>query len=105
MQAGEGGLEGWRWIFLVFGLLTVAASFLGFAFLVDFPDRAQHKKYWGFVNSEEIAFVIRRVNKDRNDANEEPWNFKKWAASGKDWKIWIFALQFLSVHPQPPRRI
>ncbi|KAF1837178.1 MFS general substrate transporter [Decorospora gaudefroyi] len=91
---GRGGLEGWRWIFLVFGLLTVAAGLLGFAFLVDFPDRAQHKKYRGFVNSEEIGFILRRINKDRSDASEEPWNFRKWAASGKDWKIWIFGLQF-----------
>lgn len=94
-QAGEGGLEGWRWIFLVFGLLTVAAAFLGFAFLVDFPDRAINKKYYGFINSDEIAFIIRRINKDRDDAGAEPWDFMKWLAAGKDWKIWTFALLFL----------
>ena len=77
--------------------MTVAAGFLGVAFLVDFPDRAVHKKYWGFINSEEIQFIIRRINKDRSDASEERWNFRKWAASGKDWKIWMFAMQFLSV--------
>ncbi|KAI6869802.1 retrograde regulation protein 2 [Hortaea werneckii] len=97
---GRGGLEGWRWIFLVFGLLTVAAGFLGVAFLVDFPDRAVNKNYWGFINSEEIKFIIRRINKDRSDASEEEWNFRKWAASGADWKIWMFAVQFFSVTTQ-----
>ncbi|RMY97590.1 hypothetical protein D0860_08630 [Hortaea werneckii] len=52
-------------IFLVFSLLTVAIGFLGIAFLVDFPDRA------GFINSKEIKFIIRRINKDRSDASEE----------------------------------
>lgn len=77
--------------------MTVIAAFLGFAFLVDFPDRAVNKKYWGFVNSEEIKFVIRRIDKDRSDAGDEPWNFRKWAASAKDWKIWTFAMIFLWV--------
>lgn len=75
--------------------MTVAAAFLGAAFLVDFPDRALNKKYWGFVNSDEIAFIIRRINKDRDDAGTEKFNFRKWAAAGKDWKIWMFAFQFL----------
>ncbi|KAM0720861.1 hypothetical protein Q7P37_003146 [Cladosporium fusiforme] len=97
---GEGDLEGWRWIFLVFGLMTVAAAFLGYAFLVDFPDRAINKKYYGFINSDEIAFIIRRINKDRDDAGAEPWNFKKWLAAGKDWKIWTFAMLFFSLTTQ-----
>ncbi|GAB7366698.1 hypothetical protein MBLNU230_g0656t1 [Neophaeotheca triangularis] len=95
MQAdGAGGLEGWRWIFLVFGLTTVAAGIAGYIFLVDFPDRAIDKKYFGFVNSEEIAFILRRIKKDRDDASAEPWNFKKWISAGADWKIWTFAVQF-----------
>lgn len=80
--------------------MTVAAALLGFAFLVDFPDRAVHKKYYGFINSDEIAFIIRRINKDRDDAGSEPWNFKKWLAAGKDWKIWTFALIFFSCTTQ-----
>jgi hypothetical protein len=92
---GRAGLEGWRWIFLVFGLMTVAAAFLGYMFLVDFPDRALNKKYYGFINHDEIAFIIRRINKDRDDAGAERFNFRKWAAAGADWKIWSFAMCFL----------
>lgn len=97
VQDGLGGLEGWRWIFIIFGLMTVAASIIGFLFLVDFPDRAIDQKHWKFLNSDEIAFILRRINKDRHDAASEPWNFKKWLAAGKDWKIWMFAMTFLSV--------
>ena len=64
-------------------------------FLVDFPDRALNKKYYGFINRDEIAFIIRRINKDRDDAGAERFNFMKWAAAGADWKIWSFAMCFL----------
>lgn len=75
--------------------MTVAAAILGFIFLVDFPDVAIEKKHWRFLSRDEIAFIIRRINKDRDDAVTEPWNFRKWLAAGKDWKIWVFALLFL----------
>ena len=74
--------------------MTVAAAVLGWIFLVDFPDVAVHKKNWRFLSKEEIEFVIRRINKDRQDASTEKFNFGKWLAAGKDWKIWMFALQF-----------
>ncbi|KAF2210373.1 hypothetical protein CERZMDRAFT_113301 [Cercospora zeae-maydis SCOH1-5] len=97
---GQGGLEGWRWIFLVFGLLTVASAFLGFAFLVDFPDVAVNKNHWKFLSRDEIQFILRRIDKDRGDAAQEPWNFRKWLAAGKDWKIWLFALCFFGLTTQ-----
>lgn len=69
---------------------------MGFIFLVGFPDQLEQKKTWPpFLNKEEIAFVIRRINKDRSDADAEAWNFKQWAVSGKDPKVWAFALIFL----------
>lgn len=97
---GMGGLEGWRWIFLVFGLMTVVAAAAGAIFLVDFPDVAIDKNHWRFLSRDEIAFIIRRINKDRDDAATEKWNFRKWAAAGKDWKIWMFAMQFLCLTTQ-----
>ena len=69
---------------------------IGFVFLVGFPDQLAEKKTWPpFLNAEEIAFVIRRINKDRSDATAEEWNFSKWASSGKDVKVWGFALIFM----------
>ncbi|RVX69478.1 hypothetical protein B0A52_06542 [Exophiala mesophila] len=97
---GLGGLEGWRWIFIIFGLMTVAAAVIGVLFLVDFPDVAVNKQNWKFLSKEEIDFILRRINKDRQDANSEPWNFRAWLSAGKDWKIWMFALQFFSLTTQ-----
>ncbi len=38
-----------------------------------------------------------RVNADRGDAHLTKFAWKRWAASGKDWKIWAYALIFGSV--------
>lgn len=82
--------------------MTVVAAILGVMFLVDFPDVAIDKNHWRFLSRQEIEFILRRINKDRNDANTEPWNFRKWLAAGKDWKIWTFAMVFLSVSFHSP---
>lgn len=38
-----------------------------------------------------------RVNADRGDADLTEFEWKRWAASGKDWKIWAYALIFGSI--------
>lgn len=75
--------------------MTVAAAVIGALFLVDFPDVAVNKQNWKFLNQEEIEFILRRINKDRQDADTVKWDFREWLSAGKDWKIWMFALQFL----------
>ena len=75
--------------------MTVVIGIAGYIFVVDFPDKAKAKKHWGFLTDREIDFIIRRIDRDRGDAIAEPWSWRKWAASGLDWKIWTFAVMFL----------
>ena len=52
---GVAGLAGWKWIFILEGLLTVAVAFLAFFMLYDFPDTAS------FLSTEERAWVVHRL--------------------------------------------
>ncbi|KIX04386.1 uncharacterized protein Z518_05254 [Rhinocladiella mackenziei CBS 650.93] len=90
---GVAGYTGWRWIFIMEGILTCVIGFVGYFFLVDFPDRAAQTA-WHFLNERECNFIIRRIAKDRDDAQVEPFSLKKWAASGLDFKVWGFAMIF-----------
>lgn len=81
-------------IFIIEGIITVLLGAGGYFLLVDFPDRA-HRTAWNFLSEKECAFIIRKINKDRDDAHTEPFSLKKWASSGLDLKIWGFALIFL----------
>ncbi|KAK5237362.1 hypothetical protein LTR47_001628 [Exophiala xenobiotica] len=96
---GLANYSGWRWIFIMEGILTCVVGIIGYFFLVDFPDKAARTS-WAFLNERECQFITRRIAKDRGDAELEPFNLKKWAASGLDLKVWGFALIFFSITTQ-----
>ena len=52
---GIGGLAGWKWIFILEGMLTVAVAVAAFFILYDFPDTAS------FLTVEEKAWVVHRL--------------------------------------------
>ncbi|KAM0723439.1 hypothetical protein Q7P37_000425 [Cladosporium fusiforme] len=94
---GLAGYGGWRWIFIIEGVLTVVVGLFGYVFVVNFPDQLKTTPAWGFLKPNEIDFLIRRINRDRNDAEAEAFSIKRWAASASDPKIWGFALIFFAL--------
>ncbi|KAJ5151705.1 hypothetical protein N7492_010000 [Penicillium capsulatum] len=92
---GRHGLGGWRWIFILEGVITGAIGLLCYVFLVDFPDRAA--KSWRFLNAKECEFIVSRINQDRNDGDLEAFSLKKFLKPGLDLKIWGFAMIFFCV--------
>lgn len=74
------------------GILTVIVGVAGYFFLIDFPDREAEKKK--FLTERECQFIIRRLTKDRDDVDPEPFHLKRFLAAGLDLKIWSFALLF-----------
>ncbi|KAF2868716.1 major facilitator superfamily domain-containing protein [Massariosphaeria phaeospora] len=91
---GLQGKAGWRWIFIIEGVLTMVLGVAGYWFLVDFPDKAHMS--WNFLNEREGKFIIDRVQKDRGDANPEPFSAAKFFRAGRDIKIWGYALIFFN---------
>ncbi|KAF2733828.1 MFS general substrate transporter [Polyplosphaeria fusca] len=87
---GVGGYAGWRWIFILEGLLTVIVAILAFFTLHDFPETAS------FLTEEERAFVVYRLKFQASNKNDEvkiaqddsfQWKFVKDAFL--DWQIWL----------------
>jgi len=54
---GRNGLAGWRWLYIICGIMTVPVGIATFFF---FPDTPYKKKPW-FLTEEEHAIAIRRV--------------------------------------------
>jgi MFS family permease len=92
-MAGLAGLDAWRWIFIMEGLLTIVVSGVGFLLLVNFPQEAH--KSWRFLTGKEEAYIIRRINKDRQDADKEAFALGKFLKPALDLKVWGFAFIFL----------
>ncbi|KAH7367980.1 putative phthalate transporter [Plectosphaerella cucumerina] len=92
---GLGNVRGWRWIFIMEGLVTIVVATISYFTILDFPDRAHVGSK--FLTKAECEQIMQAIDTDRNDAAKEPWDFKKWISSGADLVVWSFALIFFGL--------
>jgi MFS family permease len=88
---GRAGLEGWRWLFIVEGIISVGIAVLLWAFM---PDNAASAK---FLNADDKKLMVLRQEKQaRYMALNETFDKKEIWKTFKDPKIWLSGLiQFL----------
>ncbi|PGG97763.1 hypothetical protein GX51_07144 [Blastomyces parvus] len=87
------GLAGWRWIFILQGVLTCIVAIAAYLFTPGFPDIPE--KVWGFsMTHKENAFVVARLELDRQDTAPTKFNIGEYIAHAWDLKIWGFAALF-----------
>jgi len=78
------------------GLLTCVVALGSYFLIVDFPEQAATAGFQlKFLNEEEAAFVVARIEKDRSDAIPEPFVIGKYLKNALDLKVWGFATLFM----------
>jgi hypothetical protein len=82
--------KGWRWIYIVEGVITILAGVASRFIIVDFPDSPRNK----FLTPEEKAHVLATLAADRGPEEREKVTFKKVLKTAADWKPWAFALMY-----------
>ncbi|KAH6913607.1 major facilitator superfamily domain-containing protein [Coprinopsis sp. MPI-PUGE-AT-0042] len=87
---GKGGLNGWQWIFLLEGIITIVVGVLTWLFVPDFPDRNR------FLKPEDTKMILDRVEADRGDSVPDAINIKVILKHLSDPFLWSFALLFLA---------
>lgn len=90
---GVDGLSGWRWIFILEGMITVIISGILYWLLVPFADKAANT--WRFLSPKECAFIVRRIDQDRKDVVLESFTLKRFLKPALDLKTWAYAMMFL----------
>jgi MFS family permease len=73
---------GWRWIFIMEGLLTVLASLLSAFFIVPFPEQNNM-----FPEKEKACLLARKADEEVEDSDEPVW--KHTLAACRDLKVWL----------------
>ncbi|PGH08742.1 hypothetical protein AJ80_07780 [Polytolypa hystricis UAMH7299] len=91
MLKGTHGLNGWSWIFIVEGAITVGVCAIGWFIIVDFPSKADN-----FLSPEEKQFVIDRINNDRGDGLEDKITGRVILHHLKDWKLYFWGFNLLA---------
>ncbi|PGH18792.1 hypothetical protein AJ79_00205 [Helicocarpus griseus UAMH5409] len=91
---GLGGLRGWRWIFIIEGLITCVLAIMGYFLIIDFPDKLAGFKR-PFLSLEDVEIIKARLNRDRSDAEHDLFSIKKVFQTLCRWQLWIYSLLFM----------
>lgn len=89
---GRAGLTGWRWMFLVQGLLSMTVGIATYWWMVDFPEKAHNSFH--FLTKPEVELALSRIRKDRQDTDLEPLSFSVIAVNFLDPKLYGFSCLF-----------
>ncbi|RWA05624.1 hypothetical protein EKO27_g9480 [Xylaria grammica] len=89
---GSGGITGWRYMFLVQGLISIVIGLATYFWMVDFPDNAQNS-FW-FLTPAEQELALARINADRKDVEVQGFAWTKVFIHAGDPKIYGFAVMF-----------
>ena len=90
-MAGTAGYGGWRWIFIIEGLITIVVATAAFFIIPDWPHLAR------FLKPEEKELLLARLRTDVKEATMDRWDRGAARRCFTDPKIWIGTLMYLGV--------
>ena len=85
---GVGGLRGWRWIFILEGLLTIVVSCIAYFFVANYPATAK------FITEKERAAIYTRLESNSDATRNEDFTGANVLRAFRDPKVWLYGLGF-----------
>jgi MFS family permease len=81
---GIAGLEGWRWLFIIQGIVTFVVAIIGTYFLPDDPSVTR------WLTPEERILATERIRADTVDEQGKISTFEGLRQALSDYRVWIF---------------
>ncbi|KAK4210768.1 putative transporter [Rhypophila decipiens] len=73
---GKFGLKGWRWLFVINGVITLLVGLAGFFMIPDYPSNPNPRAYW--LSTKHTAMAAERLKRHgRQDAKRISWESAK----------------------------
>ena len=85
---GVGGLHGWRWIFILEGILTVLVSLIAYFFVANYPSTAR------FLSEKERGAIHARLASNNDATRNEAFTWTNVSFAIRDPKVWLYGLGF-----------
>lgn len=82
--ASQPEVDGWKWIFIVEGAMTIALAIAAFFIIVDFPESKRNK----FLNADEIEIVKQRLMQERGTTEGGKVTWRVIRETVTDWQVW-----------------
>ncbi|KAF2022570.1 putative pantothenate transporter liz1 [Setomelanomma holmii] len=89
---GTAGLAGWRWLFIINGVISLPIAVLAYFFLPDTPGTA--KPNWVFTERD-IQIAQERMVKAGRKPEGQPYTVKTFVGFLTSWKTFLFTLIFM----------
>ncbi|KIX03812.1 uncharacterized protein Z518_07365 [Rhinocladiella mackenziei CBS 650.93] len=90
--ASDPETDGWKWIFIVEGALTIGLAILAFFIIVDFPESKRNR----FLSPEEIQIVKQRLIQERGTTEAGKVTWKVIRETVSDWQVWSIATVYMT---------
>lgn len=87
---GRHGLAGWRWLFIMDGVISIPIALWGYFGIPDLP----HTTKAFYLNADDRKYGIERIEKFGHNAPEKlSWKVLKKVYT--NWKIWAFVFPYV----------
>ncbi|EER23654.1 hypothetical protein D8B26_001781 [Coccidioides posadasii str. Silveira] len=89
---GLGGYSGWRWIFIMEGLMSIVLAVPAKFLIADWPEQAK------FLTEEEKQYVLARNSEDvGGGARMDRLDAEAWKRIMSDWKIYVGSMIYIGI--------
>ncbi|EZF31827.1 hypothetical protein H109_00245 [Trichophyton interdigitale MR816] len=89
---GLGGYSGWRWIFILEGLFSIALAGPAKFFIADWPEQAK------FLTSKERKMMVTRSSQDvGGGARMDRLDLAAWKRILSDWKLYVGTFIYINI--------
>lgn len=96
---GVYGRQGWQWLFIVCGIISLPIAFLGFWFIPDFPETTRAF----YITKEESENQCKRLAAEgQKPLGHNPWTRTKFFGIAKQWQFWVLPLGYFFVQSSFP---